>query len=334
MKRFVSAIALCMVLAASSAVYANTKEMNLKAGSSRVVKSSGIKSAEVSSKDTARVTVLSDKEVIIEAVKEGSTVVTINTDRGRENILVKIKRAVMAEKMIEVDVQILEITYADSAGYGIDWPALLKGGAGEAVLPLVPLNAVEQAVPDFQAFGLLFRRGPINAFVKLLMEKNNAKILAKPKLLSANGKSAQFLSGGEIPVSLVDSDGKLTVDWKKYGVSLDITPEITKNNTIMTAVKAQVSTLDYVNGVKFTGNDTVLPALKSRSASTTVTAEHEDTIVIAGLIENSESKIYEGVPLLMDIPLIGELFKSSKIRSSSTELVIFVTPRIAGEGGI
>lgn len=315
-------------------VFADTKEINLKAGSSRVVKYSGIKSAEVSSKDTARATVLSDKEVIIEAVKEGSTVVTINTDRGRENILVKIKKAVMAEKMIEVDVQILEITYADSAGYGIDWPALLKGSAGEAVLPLVPLNAVEQAVPDFQAFGLLFRRGPINAFVKLLVEKNNAKILAKPKLLSANGKSAQFLSGGEIPVSLVDSDGKVTVDWKKYGVSLDITPEITKNNTIMTAVKAQVSTLDYVNGVKFTGNDTVLPALKSRSASTTVTAEHEDTIVIAGLIENSESKIYEGVPLLMDIPLIGELFKSSTIRSSSTELVIFVTPRIAGESGV
>jgi pilus assembly protein CpaC len=294
-----------------------------------VIKVDKAKEIEVVNKSIASATVLSDEEVIIEAMKPGTSVINITAEAGLESVIVNVRKANTADSMIEIDVQILEITNINGADYGIDWPTLLSGPLPAGGVPASALNAVEGDPPGFKVFGADFTRGKLSLFVDFLVKHNYAKVLARPKLLASNGKKASFLSGGEVPIVSISTTGAANVSWKKYGVSLEIDPKLTRQNSIEAQIRAEVSNLDYTNAVSI-GTSTV-PAVKTRWAETNIIVEPENTVVIAGLIENQEVKDISGVPVLSGIPLLGELFKTTSTSERKTELVIFVTPKIAGQ---
>ena len=304
------------------------KEITIKKGISKIIKTENILKVEVVNEAIVGATILSDNEIIVEGKKVGSTALTLTTAKGTEAYVITVKNQSNVDVMVEIDVQILEIIRTDNWEVGIDWGTLLGKGEADKVTGVISLlNAKEQA-PPLLGFGQ-FSRGAVNVLVDFLVQKNYAKVLAKPKLLAASGKRAEFLAGGEIPVVFNDKNGNPKIDWKKYGVSLNIEPEVDKEMNIKTTLKAEVSNLDYGNAVKISGTS-VIPAIKTRAAETSIVVAPESTIVIAGLIQNEESKITAGVPLLSEIPVLGELFKSTRIDNKKTELVIFVTPRIAG----
>ncbi|MGD0566053.1 MAG: type II and III secretion system protein, partial [Candidatus Goldiibacteriota bacterium] len=236
-------------------------------------------------------------------------------------------RASRPDSMIEIDVQILEISNIAGSNCGIDWPALINGPLPANGLPLLSLNAVEQDPPSFSALGTTFSRGKINILLDFLVTGNYARILAKPKLLTSRGKSASFLSGGEVPVVTVNTQGQASVQWKSYGVNLEIDPKTGKDGAIEARIKAEVSNLDYSNAVNY--GQGAIPAIKTRRAETNINVEPDNTVVIAGLIENQENKTTSGVPVLSGIPFLGELFKTTNSAERKSELVIFVTPRTA-----
>lgn len=306
------------ILFSSCYIFPAGMQINLKKGTSQVINADNVNKIEISNQDIAAATILSDKEIIVEAKKTGTCVINLYTPQGVENLVVNVKNSAKTEAMIEIDVQVLEITDSDTANYGVDWPTLINSAA----------NMQEQN-PPLLAFGK-FTRGPIDVIVDFLVQKNYAKVLAKPKLLTANGKNAEFLSGGEVPIATTDTQGHTSVEWKKYGVSLGIEPLIGKNNNITAKLRAEVSDLDYANAVKIGISGGVMPALKTRKVETTITVEPENTIVIAGMIQNEQSKITSGVPIISGIPLLGELFKTTQTIDQKTELVIFVTPKISG----
>lgn len=324
MKKYLIAF-LCLLCAAQLPAAGN--EITVKKGLSKILKIDNVKKVEVIKEDTVSAAILSDKELIIEGKKEGMSAINVTTPSGMETILVKVRASTETQPMIEIDVQIAEITYADNLQYGIDWPTLIAGGLPDGGLPLIPLQLIEQDPKTLNILGGTFKRGPINAVLDALVTKNYAKILAKPKLRTISGKKAEFLSGGEIPFAVTDSQGKTTLMWKEYGVRVVMEPSLDKKNIITARLRAEASTLDYANSVKF-GMDGAIPALKTRWADTTLSMEPEDTVILAGMMQNDESKITSGVPLLSDIPLLGELFKSTTAINRKTELVIFVTPKI------
>lgn len=309
-------------------LHAASRNITVKEGTSKVIKLEKVKEIEVVNKEAASATILSEEEIIIEAKKPGMSVINITSSAGMETIVVTVKKADAAGSMIEIDVQILEITDVNGADFGIDWPTLLGGPIPAGGLPVAPLNALEVNPPSFKILGADFARGQLNLLVDFLVKNNYAKVLAKPKLLTSNGKKASFLSGGEMPLVTVSNMGQASVTWKKYGVSLEIEPRLTKQNYIEAQIKAEVSNLDYGNSVSL--GTTVVPAVKTRWAETNISVEPDNTVVIAGLIENQEVKVTSGVPVLSGIPLLGELFKSTSMSERRTELVIFVTPRISG----
>lgn len=290
------------------------------------------KEIEIVNKTVATATILSDEEIILEAKKPGTSVINITTADGIQSLIVNVKKVNVSDSMIEIDVQILEITNANGADYGIDWPTLLSGPLPIGGIPVSPLNAIEQNPPGFKILGADFARGKLNLFVDFLVKNNYAKILAKPKLLASNGKKASFLSGGEVPIVTVSTTGQASVSWKKYGVSLEIDPKLTKQNSIEAQIRAEVSNLDYGNAVSV--GTSVMPAVKTRWVETSINVEPDNTVVIAGLIENQEVKVINGVPILSGIPLLGELFKSTSTTDRKTELVIFVTPKISGQDSV
>lgn len=233
--------------------------------------------------------------------------------------------AAHAEDMIQIDVQVLEIDKSKLAQVGLDWTRLLEGTPGAAA-PASPAEVVESPSGSVTKLGTL-TRGQLDAFLKLLETNNYGRLLAKPKLLALSGTPASFLVGGELPIVSQDTQGHTTVNWKEYGVRLSIRPE-RKEQAIRTHVRAEASTIDAATAVTLP-NGTYMPGLKSRWAETDVELAPRATVIMAGLIQTEDVKVTAGLPVLSDLPLLGWLFRHTRVETRETELVIFVTPTFA-----
>ncbi|WP_310221951.1 type II and III secretion system protein family protein [Sphingobium xenophagum] len=146
-----------------------------------------------------------------------------------------------------------------------------------------------------------------------------ASTLAQPNLTALSGETASFLAGGEYPYTINNGQQGNSIEFKQYGVQLAFTPTVLADGRISLRVRPTVSTLD------FTLNADV-PALKSRTAETTVELGSGQAFMIAGLLNNETSNGINKVPGLGNIPILGSLFKSRQFQRSETELVIVVTP--------
>jgi pilus assembly protein CpaC len=116
--------------------------------------------------------------------------------------------------------------------------------------------------------------------------------------------------------------GQPVVEMQDYGIRLDIEPMSDENNNIVSLIRAEMSSLDFstvVNGV---------PGLLTRTTESVVNLRANETLIISGLVQTTDSKAVEKVPFLGDIPIFGELFKSKGFNEKKTELIVLVTPSI------
>jgi len=144
-----------------------------------------------------------------------------------------------------------------------------------------------------------------------------------------DGQSASFLAGGEYPVPVVQGGGdKSTVSiiFKEYGVRLNFKPTIIDEDHIRLELEPEVSTLDFANGVKFDGF--LIPGLRTRRAHTGVELRDGQSFALAGLLDNSETKSISKIPGLGDIPILGNLFKSTSFQKNESELMFIVTAQM------
>ena len=157
------------------------------------------------------------------------------------------------------------------------------------------------------------------------MQTNGAlRSLAEPNLIAMDGQTASFLAGGEFPIPIVQGqNGGVTIQFKEYGVRLNFKPTIIDEDHIRLELEPEVSTIDFANGVRFDGF--VIPALRTRRARTGVELRDGQSFALAGLLDNSESRSLSKVPVLGDVPILGNLFKSTQFQKQETELVFIVT---------
>src|ERR1044072_9410464 len=164
------------------------------------------------------------------------------------------------------------------------------------------------------------------AFIRALRTNGALRALAEPNLIAMNGQQASFLAGGEFPIPVVQgssSNSAVTIQFKEYGVRLNFKPTIIDEDHIRLELEPEVSTIDFANGVKFDGF--LIPGLKTRRAKTGVELRDGQSFALAGLLDNSESRSISKVPLLGDVPVLGNLFKSTQFQKQETELVFIVT---------
>ncbi|MCI0354240.1 MAG: type II and III secretion system protein family protein [Acidobacteria bacterium] len=164
--------------------------------------------------------------------------------------------------------------------------------------------------------------------IQALQQKNLAQILAEPNLIALNGKEASFLAGGEFPIPIVQGGGNVgnvTIQFKEFGVRLKFTPVIQPNGNIRLRVMPEVSALDFANGVTISGF--TIPGLVTRRAETELELQDGQSFVIAGLIDNRVSDVASKIPWLGDIPILGNLFRSSDRQRRNSELLVLVTAR-------
>jgi pilus assembly protein CpaC len=158
------------------------------------------------------------------------------------------------------------------------------------------------------------------------------KTLAEPNLTAISGEAANFLAGGEFPIPLIDSDGKMSVTFKKYGISVAFTPVVLSEGRISLKIDTEVSELTSTGAV--TLNNIQIPALKTRHAKSTVELPSGGTLAMAGLISEDMRKNIDGTPALKDLPILGTLFRSQDFIKNETELVVLVTPYVARPNAI
>ncbi len=175
--------------------------------------------------------------------------------------------------------------------------------------------------------GLNKANGTINAFERVGL----VRTLAEPSLTTVSGEAAKFLAGGEFPVPTgEDSTGKVSVEFKPYGVGLGFTPVVLSGGRISLKMSTEVSELTNQGAFALaTGNATLtIPGLNVRRAETTVELPSGGAMMIAGLLKEETKQDLDSLPGLMNLPVLGALFRSRDYQAGETELVVIVTPYI------
>jgi len=204
--------------------------------------------------------------------------------------------------------------------------------------PIGPVyNQFQPNTPSITNQGLFFsylsKEFSAAMYLDVAQQQGMAKILAEPNVTTLTGQEATFLSGGSFPIPVPEQNGTIGVQYKDFGVKLIFQPLILESGRINLKLNISVSQLTSVNSLVITpitsSSVFAVPALTERSAVSTVELSDGQTIGIAGLMNENMNNAVNKFPGLGDIPILGTLFRSQAYQKGQTELVIFVTPRLA-----
>ncbi|MEK7790041.1 MAG: hypothetical protein AAB309_00260, partial [Deltaproteobacteria bacterium] len=188
------------------------------------------------------------------------------------------------EKMIEIDVKMIELNKNRLRAIGIQFPELIN--THFAIRQnFTPYTIASGANSEF------------DLIIRAIEKKGWAKVMANPKLICKNGGEAHFMAGGEIPIRLAHR-GSLSVQWKPYGILLNILPKADPENQISTTLKIEISTLN--SGTTVEG----IPGLLTRKLETSLNVKSGETIALSGLIHHQDGEGSHRVPIVSGIPIL------------------------------
>lgn len=259
------------------------------------------------------------------------------------------KMRVVAPNQVNIRVRVAEMSRAVVKQFGFNWDAVFNVGNfafGLATGRPVFTNVLNSVTGDVQSPNVLNRAvgaagtglagslfgsykaggNDVNALIDALDQNGLISVLAEPNLSAVSGEPASFLAGGEFPFPVAQQNNTVTIEFKKFGVSLNFVATIAGNDRINLHVAPEVSQLDTTHTVKSGGVD--VPGLTTRRAETTLELGSGQSFAIAGLLQNNVSQNLDKFPWLGDVPVLGTLFRSNAFLKNETELVIICTPYI------
>ncbi|MFN4114899.1 MAG: type II secretion system secretin GspD [Inhella sp.] len=232
-----------------------------------------------------------------------------------------------------IEVTVAEVELTDTLKLGVDWLFEQAGLAGSDLN--IPLGSTGARIVDG---GLILRRlnsiGDLRVTLNALATSNQANILSSPRIVARNGETATIQVGSEVPIITSQStgvvggnNGLLTqVQYKPTGVQLKVKPSIYAGDRIDLEIAQEVGAASTTN----TGVN-ISPTFSTRKVETRLTLEHGSTVMLGGLISSDRSDGDAGVPLLKDIPLVGNLFKTRTDTTRRRELLVLITPYIIND---
>ena len=257
-----------------------------------------------------------------------SKVVNAIVVRGRDQVMLKVTVAEMDRTVIKQ----LGINLNSSIGFGSSVlnfntanPFRVNGALSTA--NAFGPNGLIPPVPNTPA-GITGTFRSVTANLQAMEQAGVIRTLAEPTLNAISGETAHFLAGGQFPYPVPAALGQVPgIQFQNFGVGLSFTPVVLSEGRISLHVLSEVSALDPQNGVNLQG--TVVPGLTVRRADSTSEISSGGTLVMAGMIENQTKQTISGLPGIMEVPILGTLFKSRDYQNNQTELVFLITPYIA-----
>jgi pilus assembly protein CpaC len=174
------------------------------------------------------------------------------------------------------------------------------------------------------SYGLTRPNSVFNGFVQAMLEEGLLKSHVTPMIVTHNGRPANFLSGGEMPVPVSAGLGATGIEFREFGIQMNAVPYILGNGRVRLEVETIIRDRDFANSVTIAGTTTT--AFKTNSANTQVEMNFGEALVIAGLVSRRENGASSKVPFFGELPYIGAAFSRKNNTESETELVILVTP--------
>jgi len=236
--------------------------------------------------------------------------------RGRDQVMLKVTVAEVQRDVIKQ----LGINLSGSAAFG---SAIVNFNSNGGTLG----NNATLNNNSFLPGGLGLGK-TITATLQALDNASVARVLAEPTLSAISGETATFLAGGKFPVPIAQPGNPptYTIQWQTFGVSLKFTPVVMSEGRISLKVFTEVSELTTEGAV--TINGTNIPAIRTRDIDTTVELPSGGSLAMAGMIQEQTKQKIDGMPGLMNVPVLGALFKSRNYNNGQTELMVIVTPYV------
>jgi pilus assembly protein CpaC len=257
---------------------------------------------------------------------------------GKDNVINRL--SVRGPNQVNLRVRIAEVQRSVIKQIGVNWDALLSAGSfsfglatgaatsGTGIGGFATRAAPTLGTGNTDSIVGGFNKGhwSINSVIDALEDEGLVTVLAEPNLTAISGETASFLAGGEFPIPISQANNNVTVEFKKFGVSLAFTPTLLTDGQISLKVRPEVSQLSTNGEVRFNGFS--IPAINTRRAETTVELGSGQSFAIAGLLQNDINHDVRRLPGLGDLPILGALFRSDSFQRNESELVILVTPYV------
>lgn len=288
----------------------------------------------------AKATLVGDKVVVEGDSLSDSNLAKIEELSKRYPQILNFTNRLGWEKMVVMDVRVVEFPSKVLKDIGLKWAATGGGAVGAIWGPvrynnngpfqINQISGTNNKAPITGPDGkpVLIPNGlnllsvvdiGFNAQLNMLEQNGSAVVLARPTLSTRSGTKANFLAGGEIPYSVSNQNGT-TIVFKSYGIKLEIEPRVDVNGIIRAKILSEVSEVDTAYSVL------AAPALSTRRTESEFNVHQGETIVLSGLLKRSKSTVTEQIPYLGSLPGIGGLFRTKRAQDDETELVVFVTP--------
>lgn len=282
-------------------------------------------------------------------VKPGRVIVNSATNTlifqgGKENhtqLLNLLQELDKPAKSALIEVTVAEVTLDNTTQLGVEWAFNASGASGSTytggTLGGVPLGAtLSTAGIGIGTGGLTIARlnsvGDLRLLLNMLATSSQANVLSSPRILARNGETASIQVGSEIPTIDQQQTNAATggvgvlqsVQYRKTGVILSVKPIIYAGDRIDLEVTQEVSDSTRV-GVAGS------PIIDTRKVQTQLSLKNGTPVLLGGLISQNNSRAESGVPLLKDIPILGQLFRTNTDNNRKTEMLVLITPYIVAD---
>lgn len=240
---------------------------------------------------------------------------------GTEEVINSVN--ISSSQQVQLNVRFVEINRQAGQDLGAKYAANFAYGLGGRDVSIDP--GTVPAAGTGEIIGRLLSNGvSIDIAIKALEERGLARRLAEPNLIARSGQTASFLAGGEFPIPVSEDNGKISVSYKKYGVSLDFTPTVLKDGLVSLDIAPEVSSIDA--SASYNIGTISVPGFIVRRARTSVDLKNGQSFMIAGLLQSQNDITTSRIPGLGKMPVLGALFSSKSYQRRETDLVIIVTP--------
>jgi general secretion pathway protein D len=269
-------------------------------------------------------------EVYVEADEDRNSLLIMTSSKNYEKIKPVITELDQPVPQVLIKVLLAEVTTSNSLDLGAEFSVLNIHSDGDQSLFKTDF------LPDDTSGGFITKvlEGDLEFTLRALEEVGKLNVLSRPYILTSNNQMAKITVGKEVPFikdTRTTETGQTinTIEYEDIGIILEVTPNINPEGLVIMDVKPEIST---TTAETVPISETVNAAVfAKRSSESRVAVKNGQTIVIGGLMQDQETESVQKVPLLGDIPLLGELFKRTTKEKEKTELLIFLTPQVAGE---
>jgi len=236
-----------------------------------------------------------------------------------------VKKLDIPRAQVHIEAILAEVSYSLEKELGVEWHTNVTDGG------VVANVGTGLALKDIFSLSYLSSAGDIKAVLKVLQSDTDSNILSTPSLLTLDNQEASIIVGENVPFltgSQQSQDGLAnpfqTIERRDVGLTLKVTPRLNKGSTMIMKIYQEVSNVQP----KVQNIAAVDLVTKKRAIETTVMVEDRGMVVLGGLIQDDLINNVNKVPILGDIPIIGELFKSSKVETKKANLMVFIRPTI------